>query len=164
MSEVTILACDPGYERLGWAIGTRHNSQQLKVLAYGCLRTSAQAPLLTRFEQLYHQLSELTTQYQPHQLAIETLYFSRNQSTALAVSEVRGLLFGLAFQHHLSITQYTPAEIKLAATGYGKADKAAVRKMVELQLKLQVSAKEVDDTLDALALLLTHHVSQKVSV
>lgn len=152
-----ILGIDPGYDRLGWAICQKEGTH-LKVLEYGCIQTQAKDELYQRYQALITKLTEIIDRWQPQDLAIEKLYFSRNTTTAIKVAETRGLIITLALQKQLQITDYNPNQIKVAATGYGKADKKAVEKMVRLQLNLK-NTKIIDDTLDALAICLTHSVS-----
>lgn len=155
----TILGIDPGYDRCGWALvrGTGSNAQ---VIAADCFQTSKQKEKMERFSLLWAFMDELCKQHEIDALAIETLFFSRNVSTALPVSEVRGLMFALAFTHKLPIYEYTPQQVKLAVTGYGKADKSQVTQMVKRLLKLEKIPK-IDDTGDALAVALTHLAHQR---
>jgi len=181
----TVIAIDPGYDRLGWAIGTV-NKRTVTVLNYGCLQTSSKDTLLQRYRQIQTELLAICQHYQPTVLAIEKLYFARNTTTALKVSEARGLIFACCLPIVADIVEYHPNEIKLAVTGHGQANKAAVAKMTLSQLRLPPaqpvfdqdlanvvslasaasttgsptkSPKLVDDTIDALAILLTHAVS-----
>jgi len=149
-----ILGIDPGYDRCGWAV-IEQVGNQVTVIAYDCLTPPKKSDKLERFQLLWQSLAEIFTQYQPEELAIESLYFSRNVSTALPVSEVRGLLFGLAFEKGIPITEYAPNQIKLSVTGYGRADKTQVLTMITKLLGLEKSPK-IDDTGDALAVALTH--------
>jgi crossover junction endodeoxyribonuclease RuvC len=152
-----ILGIDPGYDRLGWGV-CQQTGNKLQVLAYGCVQTNKKDPLYDRYQELIDTMEEVLTKYQPQELAIEKLFFSRNTTTAIKVAEIRGLVITLALKANLTITDYGPNQIKLATTGYGKADKKAVEKMVRLQLNLQ-NTKIIDDTLDALGVCLTHSVS-----
>lgn len=157
-NEPIILGIDPGYDRLGWAIG-RGLNQTPQILAYGCLQTKSGDSLSQRYLSLDKQLTQILEKWQPTQLAIETLFFSKNKTTALKVSESRGVVLSCCARHGLKIFEYHPNQIKLAAAGHGHADKRAVEKMVRLQLKLK-NEKIIDDAIDALAIVLTHAVSQ----
>ena len=81
----------------------------------------------------------------------------------MRVAEVRGAITGLCVTHNMKIFEYSPVTIKQAVTGNGKADKKAVEKMVRLQLKLINTEKILDDTLDALAIGITHVYSGKTN-
>lgn len=158
-SAPVILGIDPGYDRLGWAIG-RGERQTPEILAYGCLRTKKTKDLAQRYLSLEKQLTNLIERWQPTQLAIETLYFARNKNTALKVSESRGVVLSCCARHQLEIFEYHPNTIKLTAAGHGQADKKAVEKMIRLQFKLK-DEKIIDDAIDALAIVLTHSVTRR---
>ncbi len=149
-----VIGIDPGYDRCGWAV-VEQSGNRYQALDCGCWQTNRQDDKWHRYDQLRIAFAKLIDQYQPEVMAIESLYFSRNVSTALPVSEVRGLLFGLALAAQIPIVEYTPATVKLAVTGYGRADKTQVTKMVILLLKL-AKTPLIDDTGDALAVALTH--------
>ncbi len=154
-----ILGLDPGYDRLGWGMAQQINSSWQKVV-YGCIETDRHQSLLARYQQLETDLSDLIIQYHPEEAALETLFFNHNQTTAMAVSEARGIILATLLHHHLPIAQYSPSQIKLTTTGYGRADKLAMEKMVRLEFKLPTD-KIRDDALDALAVVLTHQVHRQ---
>lgn len=159
MAKHRILAFDPGYDRLGWA-GADVEGGQLSLVGWGCVTTQKQASFNDRLGELVSAIEKLMVDMAPEAVVLETLIFSKNQTTALAVAEVRGALKTCASQHGCAIHEYNPGSVKLAAAGHGKATKAQVEKMVRLQLSKQLPAtKLLDDTLDALALLITHAAS-----
>ena len=100
----------------------------------------------------------------PEEAAIESLFWFRNKSTALHVSEARGIVISLFLQAGVKISEYTPLQIKQSVTGYGRADKKAVEKMVrtELNLARQKSPAILDDTIDAMALLICHQTCRQL--
>jgi crossover junction endodeoxyribonuclease RuvC len=151
-----IIGIDPGYDRIGWAVGKPISEHGLTLQAMGCIQTNSKHSLIERYQQLDQELSLILKKYQPTQAAIETLYFSKNQKTALHVSEARGIIISTLFRTQVEIFEYNPVQIKQAVTGYGHADKAAIAKMITLRLGLHQSGKELDDTLDAVAIALTH--------
>lgn len=151
-----VLAIDPGFDRLGWAVGTVTQGT-IQQLDYGCI-TPPKTAHYDRYAYIFDQLTTIVNQYHPTIAGIETLYFSKNVTTALKVSEVRGVIISLLLQHHITCLDYHPNSIKLAVTGQGNATKAAVEKMIRHQLKIP-NDKLLDDTLDAIAILLTHAVS-----
>lgn len=150
----TILAIDPGYDRMGWAIGEKQNNTT-NLIEYGYLQTSKEDTVETRYLAISKYVLQLIKEFKPSELALETLFFSRNQTTAMKVAEIRGIIIIACLQSGLTIHQYNPGSIKLTVTGYGKADKKAVEKMVRLQYKL-LDEKIMDDALDAIAILMTH--------
>ncbi len=149
-----ILGIDPGYDRCGWAIVAQQNSA-LKAVQYGCVQTSSDHSKEERFKVIWEHFTRLCAEYPIDVIAMESLFFSRNVSTALPVSEVRGLLYAQAFLQSIPVAEYQPGSIKLAVTGHGQAPKDQVLKMVCRLLKLE-KIPNVDDTGDALAVALTH--------
>lgn len=159
---ITLMAIDPGYDRVGWAIGVLQGTQ-LHQVAYGLIQTSPKDSLVSRYQQIDTELTALVVKYQPTEAAIESLFFYNNKSTAIHVAEARGVIISTFFRHQMKVAEYTPLQIKQAVTGFGQADKKAVEKMVMLQLKkflTPTNDKIIDDTLDALACLLTHATSR----
>jgi crossover junction endodeoxyribonuclease RuvC len=149
-----ILGIDPGYDRLGWAVG-EVTPTNLSVIKYGCIQTDRKQNIIDRYRQFSTELATLLQELQPDEAALENIYFARNTKTALRVSEARGVIIHTCLLAGLEIYEYDPVSIKLAVAGNGQADKTAVTKMVQLQLKLTPD-KLLDDTLDALATLMTH--------
>ncbi len=148
-----LMGIDPGYDRVGWAVCSA-KSGTLTPLGYGCIRTNAKETQLERYQQLSRDLATILTQYQPVAAAVESLFFATNQKTAIAVAQARGIILAQLFDHNVQIHQYTPLQIKQATTGYGSADKTAVEKMVRQQIQLP-NVKIIDDTIDALAMVIT---------
>lgn len=151
-----LLGIDPGYDRCGWAV-ISFEGRHVKPLAFDVIQTSKKQTKYQRFEQIYRFLEELVTTHTVEEIAVEDLFFARNVNTALPVSEVRGLIFSLAIQHKIPVSEYKPNQIKQTVTGHGQADKTQVLKMVVRQLGLEKIPK-IDDTGDALAVALTHAV------
>ena len=137
-SSKTILGIDPGYDRLGWAVAQK-NSSGFEIIGSGLITTSKKDSLPIRYGHIDKKLTQLLDKHQPNQLAIETLFFSKNKKTALQVSETRGVIISTCVRKGLEIFEYTPNQIKLTVTGYGNADKKAVAKMVELELKIKTA-------------------------
>lgn len=156
----SILAIDPGYDRVGWAVGSKNKSD--KTIFYGIIQTDKKASVFNRYQQIQTELQAIIDQHRPTELAIEQLYFSKNTSTALRVSEARGVIIATCLLNGLTVSEYNPGSIKLAVTGHGQADKRAVEKMVRLELKL-TEDHLLDDTIDALALFLTHKYATKIA-
>lgn len=155
-----ILGIDPGIGRTGWGV-IDVNGTKCKVTNYGCIETSKELPLEKRIEFLYDQLQRIIQDEKPDEIGIEELFFNTNVKTALIVGQARGVVLLLASQFHLLIGEYTPMEIKLAITGYGKAEKRQVEKMMMMLLDMKTKPI-LDDTSDALATALTHAFSRKI--
>jgi len=157
---MVILGIDPGIGRTGWGI-VEVQSSKFKAQSYGCIETSKDASIAERLELLYNELIKIIKEYKPESLAVEELFFNTNVSTALVVGQARGIVFLAAQQHKLSLAVYTPLQVKIGVTGYGRAEKNQVGQMVKSILKLDAIPKP-DDTADALAIALTHAFSYKL--
>ncbi len=150
-----IIAIDPGYERLGIAIIDKESGDKKERLIYSdCFKTSAKLAFVTRLAQIGRELERLIDEYQPTALAIETLFFTNNQKTAMRVSEARGVIIYTMASRGFTVHEYTPLQIKSATTGHGKSDKKQVIAMVTRLIDI---GKEVthDDEYDAIAIGLT---------
>ncbi len=148
-----VLALDPGYDRLGVAVIEKINTVET-LLFSTCVTTSKESPLNERLYHIGTAFEKLLDTYTPDTVAIETLFFNKNQKTAIGVAEVRGILIYLASCHNCTIHEYGPQQIKVAVTGYGKSDKAAVIMMVKTLVK-NVPEKALDDEYDAIAVGVT---------
>lgn len=151
---ITILSIDPGYDRVGWAIGELSGTSY-HLVNCGCIETNSKADIFARYMQIQEELEGIISVHQPKIAALETLYFSKNRTTAIRVSEARGIIIATLLNHQLELFEYNPGEIKLAVTGYGNADKKAVEKMVRMQTQVNQN-KLLDDALDAVAVGMTH--------
>lgn len=148
-----ILGIDPGTTRIGYAVIEKRDRDNLNLLTYGCLEAKSKEQK-DRLSEISGLISDLILKYHPEILAIEKLFFAKNAKTALSVSEARGVIINGANSLNLKIFDFTPPEVKLAITGYGKAEKEQVRKMACRILKIQKIPK-LDDASDALAIALT---------
>lgn len=152
-----VLAFDPGFERLGAAVVEKNSSINLgkEVLVHSeCVRTSATLPFPERLAQLGKAAESLIKKWKPDAVAIEELYFKKNAKTAMKVAAVSGVLTYVAASKGLPLYEYTPLEVKVAITGYGKSDKAAVGAMVARLVRLP-QKKRLDDEIDAIAVGIT---------
>ncbi len=150
-----VLAIDPGYGRCGVAV-VEKDSGGKEVLIYStCIETSAKAEFADRLAQVTSECARLIKAHAPDCLAMEKLYFSNNQKTAMRVAEVRGALINEARGAGIEVFEYTPGEVKSAAAGNGSADKKAVARMLHVLMKIE---KEIthDDEYDAIAIAVTH--------
>lgn len=144
-----IIGIDPGTGILGFGV-IDANGSQTKLVTAGVIRTPAHTPLPERLEEIYDGLTEIIAETKPSVMAIEKLFFAQNVTTAMSVSQARGVAMLTGQQAKLQIEEYTPLEIKQSITGYGKADKTQVQEMVRVQLGLHEVPKP-DDCADALA-------------
>ncbi|HEY1074814.1 MAG TPA: crossover junction endodeoxyribonuclease RuvC [Patescibacteria group bacterium] len=141
---------DPGTGRCGFA-AVRFTNHQPTILTYGCFEYPSKMPLPERYVELERDLSTILDEHKPSVLAIETLFFNRNVTTAMQVSEARGVITLCGAKRGISIQPCTPMQVKVAVTGYGKAEKKQVQQMIKLQLGLKELHK-LDDAVDALAI------------
>lgn len=154
-----VLGIDPGIGRLGWGV-IESTGSKFKLIDCGCVETEVKGDIEKRLLQIDIDLEKIIKQYKPEALSIEDLFFGNNSSTAFAVGQARGVALLLAAKHNLPVSAYNPMEVKVALTGYGKAEKGQVAQMVKVLLHLEKLPK-LDDTTDALAIALTHAFSSK---
>ena len=155
-----ILAIDPGFERVGIAILERTRTRQHNVIFSECFKTNPKIDFSERLLLIGKELESVIKKYKPVALAIEKLYFTTNQKTAMNVAEARGMMLYIAEKNNLKIFEYTPPQIKVAVTGYGKADKSMVMDMVHKLVNVDKEVKS-DDELDAIAIGLTMLACEK---
>lgn len=150
-----VIAIDPGFERLGIAIVERNIRGKESVLYSTCVETSRTSTFEQRLLVVGVAVAECIKKNKPEALAIEALYFAANQKTAIAVAGARGVVLYEAARAQLPVYEYTPMQIKVAVTGYGKATKDDVAKMVKKLVLLTPPTdgkKRIDDELDAIAI------------
>jgi crossover junction endodeoxyribonuclease RuvC len=148
------LGIDPGTAITGFGL-VREHKDRLDFIEHGVIRTSPKDNSQTRLKKIYNGLKKVIKEYKPKFVAIERLFFGKNSTTAIAVGQARGIALLAAAELGIIVSEYTPLEVKLAVTGYGKADKKQVQQMVKSLLKLEVIPKP-DDAADALAIAITH--------
>ena len=151
---MVILGIDPGYAIVGWGL-VEYKNNSFRPLRYGAVTTDADMEFNSRLKVIYDDISQIIKTFKPDALAIERLYFTTNQKTAIMVAEARGVILLSAQQNGLPIFEYTPLQVKTAVTGYGKAKKPQIMEMTRRLLKLPDIPKP-DDTADALAIAITH--------
>lgn len=149
-----ILGIDPGYDRVGIAVIEKLPKQKEVLLYSECLQTSSKDDFYTRLGQVGVKIAETIEKYSPDSLAIETLFITKNQKTAMRVSEARGVIMYEAIRKNITVFEYNPLQIKIAVTGHGGSDKAQVMKMIPLLVKMNPK-KTQDDEYDAVAVALT---------
>ncbi len=156
-----ILGIDPGYERLGIAVLEKNKGDKKeKVIFSECFKTSSKLDFTERLLLIGDEVNKIIKKYKPEILSIETLFLTTNQKTVMHVAEARGVILYEAIKNDLKIFEASPLQIKMATTGYGKADKNQVIKMVGMLVDID-SSKKVDDELDAIAIALTAFAYKK---
>lgn len=149
-----ILGIDPGYAIVGYGVVDYQNSA-FKVLAYGAVETKAKTPMDERLLKVYEGVESLIQKYRPDHMAIEELFFTSNQKTAIAVAQARGAIILAAKKALMRVYEYTPLQVKQAVVGYGRAEKQQVMEMTRILLGLQKIPRP-DDAADALAIAICH--------
>ena len=148
-----ILGVDPGFERLGVAIIEKNKTKDL-VLFSECFKTSATLEFSERLALIGKEIQRVIKKYKPDVLSIETLFFTTNQKTVMHVAEARGVMIYECAKAGMKIFEASPPQIKIATTGYGKANKEQVMKMVKILVDID-NTKKSDDELDAIATAIT---------
>ncbi len=157
-----IISIDPGYERLGVAILEKDSRGQITLLHSECFKTLAKLDFVSRLVLIGDCVQKNITEYNPSTLAIENLFLSTNQKTAMRVAETRGAILYIAKKAQLSIHELTPLQIKSSLTGNGRSDKTAVEKMIKIILPhLKKETLKIDDEYDAIACGLSYFALEK---
>jgi crossover junction endodeoxyribonuclease RuvC len=160
MPNNTILAIDPGFDRVGVAILT--GSRERPLLTHSeCITTNPKSDHDKRLLTIGARIEEVIGEYNPGTLAIETLFFNKNISSAIGVAEARGVILFQAAQAGLEVAEYSPQAIKLAVTGFGQANKQQMEVMVRKLISLP-DKRRLDDELDAVAVGITHLATRKL--
>lgn len=153
---MVILGIDPGLAATGYGIiektGKREGSRILfECINYGVIKTEPSFPTAERLKKLSKDLNKLIRDYQPKILAVESIYFFKNLKTALPVSQAKGVILLSAANKNIPVYEFTPLQVKMAITGYGRAEKKQIQKIVQNELNLK-NLPRPDDASDALAI------------
>lgn len=157
-----VLGIDPGYDRMGIAVVEKLSGKKEDVLFSMCATTNSRDDFATRLLSVCRDVERTIDEWGPDTISIETLLVTKNQKTAMRVSEVRGAVLYLAAKRNIPVYEYSPVEIKSSVAGHGKADKADIDKMVRLLVSFQ-KPEVLDDEMDAVAVALTHLAKRKFS-
>ena len=144
-----VLGIDPGTARTGYGV-VSGSGKSLRAVDHGCFETIDDRPLGARLLLIHEGISDLIETHRPEAVGVERLFFNKNVQTAFAVGQARGVVLLAAAQHGLPVIELGPHEVKLAVTGYGRATKDQVQRMVQLLLSM-TELPRPDDAADALA-------------
>ena len=147
-----ILGIDPGTATVGWGM-IEAKSGKPKAIAYGHIATDKSLPIQTRLQEIRDDLTTILKRYQPDRVAVESLFFFKNQKTVITVAEARGVILLTLADFGISIAEYTPLQVKQSLTNYGRAEKQQMQLMTQKLLGLK-SIPKPDDAADALAIAL----------
>lgn len=156
------LGIDPGTATTGFGIirKTKDPKQEYEILEFGVIETSKKDSDSLRLKILYTDLVSIIKKHKPDIVGVEKLFFTKNQTTAMTVSQARGVTLLACEQSNVSLLEFTPLQVKNTLCGYGKADKKQVQSMVQKTFKLKHIPKP-DDAADALAIALCAAVWKK---
>lgn len=149
-----ILGIDPGFGRVGYGIIEETSGREWRAIAFGCIETSGKKTFIDRLAEVHTELLRLIKEYQPTRMAVEELFFFKNVKTAIEVGQARGVILLTGVEAGLPIDEFTPLQVKQAMTGYGRAEKGQMQKIMAMVLGLKEKIKS-DDAADALAVALT---------
>lgn len=155
-----ILAFDPGYVRLGVSVIEKVGGASERLVYSACFITDKDSSPQERLFFIGSEIRRLIEKYSPGGIAVEKLFFTKNQKTAMRVAEVRGVILECSAEKKIPLFEYGPTEIKTAITGYGKSDKEQVIMMVKKLLKIE-DKNRLDDEYDAIAVGLTCFAYEK---
>lgn len=144
-----ILGIDPGLARIGWGV-LECRGDRLKLLRCGLLTTPSHELTPKRLVTIHDAMTKILQQFRPDLVAIERLFFSKNAKTAFAVGQARGVVLLACGEAERPTIEFTPQNVKLALTGFGRADKNQVQRMVRARLRLRETPTP-DDVADAIA-------------
>jgi len=145
-----ILGIDPGTATTGFGV-ILEEKKQVKYIDCGYIMTKPKDVMPDRLLIISKAVEELIKKYKPQLAAVENLFFAKNTTTAITVAQARGVILSMLAKYKVSIQEYTPLQVKQTITGYGRADKNQIQKMVKNILNLDKIPKP-DDSADALAL------------
>lgn len=155
-----VLGIDPGLAITGCAIISDQKGKQSLLFATG-ITTPSKDAFASRLSSIYNALKKIIREFRPDVAVLENLFFNTNAKTALLVGQSRGIIQLALYQDKLTIIEYTPLQVKMALTGYGRAEKNQIQMMVKQILKLP-KILSPDDVADAAAIALTHCFSYKM--
>ncbi len=149
-----ILGIDPGYAIIGYGIIENDNGK-LRPLDYGAVETPAKLPTAERLIMIEEKITEMITEVEPDEIALEELFFNTNITTGIKVAQARGVILLSCAKRCDRLFEYTPLQIKSTVTGNGMATKQQIQYMVKSLLRLKETPKP-DDAADALAAAICH--------
>lgn len=154
-----VLGIDPGFAITGYSI-IDYIGNKFQLISSGAVLTKAGVSFPQRLTKIYDDLNLIIDKYTPDAIAVEELFFNQNTKTAINVAQARGIILIVGCKKNIPTFEYTPLQVKQAVTGYGRADKIQVQKMVQSILKVDKIPK-LDDITDSMAIGICHAHSQK---
>lgn len=155
-----VFGVDPGTATTGWAV-ISGDSQKHQLIKCGSIVTSKTKDHSERLEEIYDGILQKLRKFKPEVVSLEELFFNTNLKTAMRVGQTHGVIRLAARKMRIPTVEYTPLEVKMSITGYGRADKKQIQYMVGKLLRLSSKISQ-DDTADAIAIALTHCYNVRV--
>ena len=162
-----ILGIDPGTATTGFGVINK-TKNDIKVIDYGCITTTPDLCPGDRLKIINNELNKLIQKHQPEVMAIEKLFFFKNLKTVMPVSQAKGVILLTAAKKKIPVYEFTPLQVKMAITGYGRAEKKQVQKMIQTLLNLEEKPKDKnkrkDDATDALGIAFCYTLQSKTKL
>lgn len=149
-----ILGIDPGMAIVGYCI-LDYDGKNIKLEHSGSIQTAKSAKESARLLEIYTDLKTIIEKYKPDVCAIEKLFFFRNYTTVMPVAHARGVILLALEKSQIPVYEYTPIEVKQILTGYGRAEKKEVERMVKISLGTE-NLPKLDDTVDSIAIAICY--------
>ncbi len=149
-----ILGIDPGLGIVGYCV-IEFDGENPQLIHSGSIQTSKEKSESARLLEIFEDMTTIVNKYKPDACAIEKLFFFRNRTTVMPVAHARGVILTVLEKFNVPIYEYTPIEVKQVLTGYGRADKKEVERMVKLALNKD-NLPKLDDTVDSIAIAICH--------
>lgn len=132
------------------------DGENIKLMSSGSIRTEKNSRESARLLEIYNDMEQIVEKFKPDVAAIEKLFFFRNRTTVMPVAHARGVILTVLEKFGVPMFEYTPMEVKQVLTGYGRADKKEVERMVKFSLSTE-NLPKLDDTIDAIAIAICHN-------
>ena len=154
-----ILGIDPGSAITGYAVIKKQkgSKQCLEVIDFGCIITEKFAATGERLKKIHKEILKLIEKHHPNIVSVETLFFFKNLKTIMPVSQTKGVILLAAAEKKVQVLEFTPLQMKMAITGYGRAEKKQLQEMIKKTLDLnnfdlKKNNRKKDDAFDALGM------------
>jgi crossover junction endodeoxyribonuclease RuvC len=152
---VIVLGVDPGINTTGYGVVRRAQNGVVSLLECGVIRTEPSTPLARRLKEIYQGISEVVEYHNPTAVAVEGVFYAKNVRTTVILGHARGAILLAATMKDLPVAEYSPAEIKNAVVGTGRATKEQVQFMIQRLLRLKEPPRP-SDAADGVAVALCH--------
>ncbi len=149
---------DPGSRKLGWG-AVRVEGSKLTCVDYGIIRLDEKAPLHERLSVIFDELTERMDRVDPERIFLESMFFQKSAQSALVLGQARGVALLVAARSQKPVGEVSPAEVKKAVTGSGRATKAQVQQMVQILLGIKDAVPS--DAADALSVAIAGSAAAK---